>query len=612
MKRFLYIVAGLFLLFSLPVRAQNELSTLLQEGDSLRAHWQFAEASRRYAAILSQFPDSLCQSAEDSLFRQKVQQSEIFSRNGLAMMEGVRKPNVLARKRLSRKDFFLHYPLPDRSWREKPNRLDPNAPNELAPATLVPKNGGPVYFSAPDSSGCYRIFRTDLNGSTPELVLEGLPEGCNLIFPALNPTGDELCFSAEGLPGVGDYDLYSIQWNPRRRSWDPPVNMGFPYCSPADDFLYMTTEEGPYAVFASNRDCPADSVDVYVLEYEPVPVHYQISSPKELARICHLDPPQAESAGTDPAQAESRSDGTEQYMETISQVRAVRDSITRLTRETEQLRRDYDQQSDSTLREQILRSERELDGLRTRLEQKTAEVRRIETLFLEEGLVFDPERIAAERARAKAAAPAYGFPRKNLWQAFNSRERLIIERSDSVMYVTVVPEDSVILRTPCKDFGPDELASPQLQTLIAKMLATVTDPKQEGVGIAAPQVGISRRLVLVQRFDKEGKPFEAYANIRIDSLSTETAVGPEGCLSVPPKRGMVRRSVEVRISYTDPYTLEERSETVSGYTAVIFQHECDHLDGILYTDRTEIVADSPEWEAERQQYTYKKPEWWPY
>ena len=610
MKRLLYIAAGFFLLFSLPAGAQKAPTTLLKEGDSLRTCWRFEEAALRYGEILQMLPDSICTNPEDSLFRLSVQQRELLARNGLAMMDFVHKPNVQARKRLPRKSFYLHYPLPDRTWREKPNRLDASGATELAPATLVPKTGGRVYFSAPDSLGYYKIYRTNLNGNDPELVLDGVPESCNLIFPTLAPTGDELYFAADGLPGLGGYDLYCVKWNPRRQSWDAPVNLGFPYCSPADDLLYMTTEEGPYTVFASNRDCPADSVDVYVLEYEPLPVHHQIADPEELARICRLDPPQAKPQEEAPAENRSES---QQYMQTMAQVRAIRDSISRLTRETDRLRRELDmQQADSALCAQILQAELDMAGLRIRLEEKTADVRRIETLFLEEGLVFDPDRIAAEAARAKAATPAYSFPRKSPWQAFTSRERRIIERSDSVMYVTVVQEDSVILRTPCKDFGPDELASPQLKTLIAKMRATVNAPEQGGVGIAAPQVGISRRLVLVQRFDKEGEPFEAYANIRIDSLSAETAVGPEGCLSVPPKRGMVRRSVEIVISYTDPDTLEERTETVSGYTAVIFQHECDHLDGILYIDRTELVADSPEWEAERQQYTYKKPEWWPY
>ena len=173
-------------------------------------------------------------------------------------------------------------------------------------------------------------------------------------------------------------------------------------------------------------------------------------------------------------------------------------------------------------------------------------------------------------------------------------EKTVIERSDSVMYVCVMPRDSAILRASSQDFGPAELSSPLLETLIVKMLHTVQDPSQDGVGIAAPQVGLSRRAVCVQRFDKEGEPFEAYLNIRIDSLAGEVRPGPEGCLSVPGMRGTVPRYSRVVISYVRPGgRAEDRvQESVEGFTAVIFQHECDHLDGILYTDKaTELFRE---------------------
>ena len=201
-----------------------------------------------------------------------------------------------------------------------------------------------------------------------------------------------------------------------------------------------------------------------------------------------------------------------------------------------------------------------------------------------------------------------------LWnnhRPFSKEQRLIIRQSDSVMYVTTWPEDSAILRTPCADFTKAELKSKDLQTLMAKMLKTVRSPQQDGVGIAAPQVGISKRLVCLQRFDKEGGPFECYPNIRIDSLFGAIGKGPEGCLSVPPMRGLVPRYTNVIVSYVDPETLEPRRDTVTGYTAVIFQHECDHLEGILYIDRADTVYVSPSWEAERRAYDYARPDWWP-
>ena len=201
-----------------------------------------------------------------------------------------------------------------------------------------------------------------------------------------------------------------------------------------------------------------------------------------------------------------------------------------------------------------------------------------------------------------------------LWnnhRPFSKEQRLIIRQSDSVMYVTTWPEDSAVLRTPCADLTKAELKSKDLKTLTAKMLKTLRSPQQDGVGIAAPQVGVSKRIIWLQRFDKDGGPFECYLNVHIDSLFGDIGKGPEGCLSVPPMRGLVPRYTSVIVSYVHPETLEPKRDTVHGYTAVIFQHECDHLDGILYIDRADTVYVSSSWEAERRMYDYARPDWWP-
>ena len=168
---------------------------------------------------------------------------------------------------------------------------------------------------------------------------------------------------------------------------------------------------------------------------------------------------------------------------------------------------------------------------------------------------------------------------------FSSWEKRVVRQQDSVLYVTTLWQDSTILRTPSTNLSHRELQSAVLQTLEAKMLRTVMDPSQDGVGIAAPQVGMLRRIVAVQRFDKEGEPFEVYPNIRVIRTRGEMASGGEGCLSIPNRRGNVMRYQDIDISYTSPFTLRDTVETVQGFTAVIFQHETDHLDGVLYIDK---------------------------
>ena len=194
---------------------------------------------------------------------------------------------------------------------------------------------------------------------------------------------------------------------------------------------------------------------------------------------------------------------------------------------------------------------------------------------------------------------------------FTKEELEILNEADSNMRVLTIENrrDLSVLRAQSVDFSTEALLSEEFKRLSELMIATVTHPSQDGVGIAGPQVGLNRRIVAVQRFDKDGYPFEIYPNISIVWKSDSLEFGPEGCLSVPDRREDVARSTEIIIEYTaapGPYSplsthtkfeqpticdsiaashLVTVRDTISGFTAVIFQHEVDHLDGVLYTDR---------------------------
>ncbi|MBR5855834.1 MAG: peptide deformylase [Bacteroidales bacterium] len=177
------------------------------------------------------------------------------------------------------------------------------------------------------------------------------------------------------------------------------------------------------------------------------------------------------------------------------------------------------------------------------------------------------------------------FHKKSL--TFTANELLIINDTVTpLMKVYTIEEesDSTLLRQLCTPFSNDDITDPAYRILAERMVRTVTDSTVDGVGIAGPQVGILRQIIAVQRYDKEGFPFEVYPNITIVGRSQESETGREGCLSVPNKNGMVERSQWVIISYTCPQTLTQVQDTVKGFTARIFQHETDHLKGILYTD----------------------------
>lgn len=154
------------------------------------------------------------------------------------------------------------------------------------------------------------------------------------------------------------------------------------------------------------------------------------------------------------------------------------------------------------------------------------------------------------------------------------------------MYVLVISKklDSTILRAQSEPINLKR--KNELTRLLAKRLE-ITMINEMGVGIAAPQVGILKQMICVQRFDKEGFPNEIYINPVITKYSEEKQDCREGCLSIPGRSDTTKiRALTIDLAYQ---TLEGEKveETVSGFTAVIFQHEIDHLNGILYIDHLE-------------------------
>ncbi|HNT52131.1 MAG TPA: peptide deformylase [Candidatus Syntrophosphaera sp.] len=120
---------------------------------------------------------------------------------------------------------------------------------------------------------------------------------------------------------------------------------------------------------------------------------------------------------------------------------------------------------------------------------------------------------------------------------------------------------------------------------------THTMYQKDGVGLAAPQVGVSRRLIVVDpHWAREGKARQPLLMINpvIESVSgvTETE---EGCLSLPGIYAHVERPANITVSYTD-LEGQRLAQSLSGYPAVVIQHEIDHLDGVLFVDHLGTLA----------------------
>jgi peptide deformylase len=162
----------------------------------------------------------------------------------------------------------------------------------------------------------------------------------------------------------------------------------------------------------------------------------------------------------------------------------------------------------------------------------------------------------------------------------------------SILEITTLPQ--TVLRQKARkivDFGPD------LQRLVDDMIDTMR--QAPGVGLAAPQVAESFRLIVVEYGDDEDEeiPPKLYimVNPEITRASNDTVLGTEGCLSIPGIQGEVERNEAVTVKglnrYGSPMTVKAK-----GWLARIFQHEIDHLDGILFVDRAEKL-----WQAEQHQ-----------
>lgn len=117
--------------------------------------------------------------------------------------------------------------------------------------------------------------------------------------------------------------------------------------------------------------------------------------------------------------------------------------------------------------------------------------------------------------------------------------------------------------------------------------------KYEGIGIAAPQVGVSKRVFLMHKFtlgDIDTGKVQVVCNPEIIKKSKKILISKEGCLSLPRIEGEVERFAEIEVIYIDDKG-KTKKEQLKRLNAIVFQHELDHLDGILFIDRLQKSLD---------------------
>lgn len=147
----------------------------------------------------------------------------------------------------------------------------------------------------------------------------------------------------------------------------------------------------------------------------------------------------------------------------------------------------------------------------------------------------------------------------------------------------VLQDPNVVLREIAAPFAVAEIGTPRVQELIDNMVQTMH--ASNGVGIAGPQVGVKERIIIVET----GNGPEAFLNPEIISASPRMVNSEEGCLSIPGVFGIVKRHRAVTVRALDRHGREHTLQA-KGLPAIIFQHEIDHLNGILFIDKVEKIT----------------------
>ena len=412
-----YIIMAVLFLSSGKLSAQNrQVDSLVRLGDSLRMEYRFEEACRAYEKAV----DILEYDFADSLMIEAVSGKILLAENGLNMTGFAYTPKVVDRRKFPLEDFFLYFPLEDRSWRLAPNQLDSTS-NVLSKALYAPSDAGRIYFSAEDQEGFRNIFMTELQDTVwtyPVTQNESVTMLSNEIYPMISADGRSLYFSSDGLYGVGGYDLYVSRWDDDLQGWSEPVNMGFPYSSPYDDFLYVSDESEGHVFFASNRECSPDSVWVYVLEYDSMPVRHSVEDPDELLKLSRLsieDEAPAQEEGDDLMPESAAKD---KYMDKMAQVRALRDSVSYYSSLLDEERSRFALSNDDAermrLAEVIREREAKVPVLQEDLNRTISELHEIEMEFLFSGVAVDPDKIMAAATEEAEAPEGYEFIRRSL------------------------------------------------------------------------------------------------------------------------------------------------------------------------------------------------------
>ncbi|MFP4557002.1 MAG: hypothetical protein ACLFNU_09045 [Bacteroidales bacterium] len=223
--------------------------------------------------------------------------------NGNFMLRYIFKPEVIDRKRVAQDEMYNYIITKSEggSFIPVPEQLKSTVDKKENDTSMIfypinPEPGDKIVFS---SYGGTKSIGKDLFiiemledslWSKPEPLGDAVNSNYTEEFAYLAPDGVTLYFSSEGHYSIGGYDIYKSIYNPSVNKWSSPENLGFPFSSPFNDYLFVPSEDESMAIFVTDRNTASDSVDVVLIRLDEDPIRRSIDDKNEILRIAQLNP----------------------------------------------------------------------------------------------------------------------------------------------------------------------------------------------------------------------------------------------------------------------------------------------------------------------------------
>lgn len=374
----------------------QDYSKKLEKAAQLHKNYCFSEAAAIYKGILQDRPDSTLATQADSALNMDIHSRAIACENGENLLKFGSSPVLVAKKTFPLHTFHLNVPgFADGSWMTPPAEYAKGGECK-APFNAMNFSSGDkaLVFSAQDESGAWNIMYSvrlnDTVWSAPQIANENITTAGNEILPHLSPCGKKLYFASNGHSGMGGYDLYVSEWNEETSDWDTAQNLGFPYSSTGNDYMYNNTPCGTYTILASDRETSENEVTIYATLAEVMPLKQEIPQSEASARATFSYNGKKTSAAKETAESSTPLVAEQKaYLEAIAKMKEMQASFEIFTAKVQKIRDSYaaaDSLTRLEMEKHLLKHEKDVMDMGDKVSVKAAEIQNLEMDMLSKGI----------------------------------------------------------------------------------------------------------------------------------------------------------------------------------------------------------------------------------